>query len=338
MSGQLPPFHGGRLNEAVRRWGIPRDQWLDLSTGINPDGWPVPPVPPAVWQRLPEDDDGLEERIRHWAGAPDKACCVAVPGSQCAIQTLPRLRGRCRVGVPQPGYQEHGHGWRSEGHDLVAVSAGMIAAGDDWLDDLDVLVWIQPNNPSGQIVTPERLLDWHQRLAKRGGWLVVDEAFAEGVANVSVVAHTGTPGLVVLKSLGKFYGLAGLRAGAVLTDSAIAAALRNAIGPWAMNGPARYLMARVLADDAWRASTVTRLASQSERLHTLLIQAGLPPAGGTLLFRYVVTDRAPAIADALAAGGILVRRFEQPAALRFGLPGTEDDWQRLGEALRSLTN
>lgn len=338
MSGQSPPFHGGRLNEAVRRWGIPREQWLDLSTGINPEGWPVPPVPPVVWQRLPEDDDGLEERIRHWAGAPDNAACVAVPGSQCAIQTLPRLRVPCRVGVPQPGYQEHGHGWRSEGHELVAVSAEMIAAGDHWLDDLDVLVWIQPNNPSGQVVTPERLLGWHQRLVRRGGWLVVDEAFAEGVANVSVAAHAGTPGLVVLKSLGKFYGLAGLRAGAVLTDASIAAALRHTIGPWVVNGPARYLMARAMADDAWRASTVARLTTHSERLHTLLSQAGLPPAGGTLLFRYVVTDRAQAIADALAREGILVRRFEQPAALRFGLPGREDDWQRLSDALRSLTN
>lgn len=338
MTAPHRPFHGGRLNEAARTWGIPRENWLDLSTGINPDSWPVPEIPASVWQRLPEEDDGLEALIRQWAGAPDSAGCVPVPGSQCAIQTLPRLRAGCRVGVPVPGYREHGHGWRSAGHDVVEVTAGMMAAGDDWLDELDVLVWIQPNNPTGQVIAPERLLTWHQRLADRGGWLVVDEAFAEGVDGVSVAAFTGRPGLVVFKSLGKFYGLAGVRAGAVLTDPVIAAGLSAAVGPWALSGPARYLMGLAVADDGWRSAMVARLRERSERLHRLLAGRGLKPSGGTLLFQYVVTGQAGAIADGLARHGILVRRFDHPPALRIGLPGPERDWLRLDEALMSLTN
>src|SRR5690554_8220874 len=106
-----PPFHGGRLTDAAKRWGIPRDRWLDLSTGINPLGWPVPPLPADCWHRLPEDGDGLEQQILDWSGAGARAACVPVAGSQAAIQNLPLLRAPCRVGVPEPGYQEHAHHW-----------------------------------------------------------------------------------------------------------------------------------------------------------------------------------------------------------------------------------
>ncbi|SFL98732.1 threonine-phosphate decarboxylase CobD [Marinobacter zhejiangensis] len=333
MTEPARPFHGGRLNEAARTWGIPRDQWLDLSTGINPESWPVPTLPLSVWQRLPEDDDGLDTELRRWTGAPALAECVPVPGSQCAIQTLPRLRRPGRVGVAMPGYREHGHGWRSAGHEVVGVTSAMVEGGDDWLDELDVLVWIQPNNPTGQSVPVERLLAWHQRLAADGGWLVVDEAFAEGVPGISVAAYTDRAGLVVLKSLGKFYGLAGLRAGVVLAERSVAEPLAAAVGPWAVSGPARYVMARAVSDESWRTAMAERLASQSGRLHTLLSDAGLTPTGGTLLFRYVVTEQAADLAEQLARQGILVREFEHPPALRIGLPGSEAEWQRLAQAL-----
>lgn len=331
-----PPVHGGRLNQAVRRWGIPREQWLDLSTGINPNGWPVPPIPTDVWQRLPEEDDGLQSRIRAWSGAPDNAACIPVPGSQAAIQALPRLRPPCRVGVPDPGYQEHGHAWQVTGHQIRAISPAELDERDDWLDQLDVLVWIQPNNPTGARVGLEQLLAWHQKLAARGGWLVVDEAFADGLADVSLAAWAGLPGLVILKSLGKFYGLAGLRAGAVLTEAGLGEALRRMIGPWALSGPARYVMRLALDDEAWAVQTAARLRHQSERLHTLLVSLGLNPAGGALLFQYVRHPEARALADALAEQGILVRRFDEPPALRFGLPGTEAQWQRLSDTLSKV--
>ncbi len=77
--------HGGRLNAAIKRWGIPRQQWLDLSTGINPVSWPVPEIPARLWQRLPEADDGLNEIIRHSYAAPASADCEPVSGSQAAL-------------------------------------------------------------------------------------------------------------------------------------------------------------------------------------------------------------------------------------------------------------
>ncbi|MGP4843139.1 threonine-phosphate decarboxylase CobD [Marinobacter sp. 1Y8] len=329
--------HGGRLGEAVRRWQKPRHEWLDLSTGINPMGWPVPDVPASVWQRLPEDDDGLELEVRRWSGAPPSAGCAPVSGSQAAIQTLPKLRKPCRVGVPVPGYEEHAHCWARAGHDVVPVPLETIIAGVDndesWLASLDVLVWINPNNPTGIEVSQDRLSAWHDRLASRGGWLVIDEAFMTDSGGESLLPVAGKTGLVVLRSLGKFFGLAGLRAGAVIGDPEITDRLTSELGPWAMSGPARYLMARALTDQRWQTETTERLAGSGSRLQRLLENAGLTNVSGTNLFRYCAFQQAEAFADTLAREGILVRRFEDPRALRFGLPGTEDEWQRLSSAL-----
>jgi len=338
-----PPEHGGRLNAAVKRWGTPRDQWLDLSTGINPQGWPVPDLPSEVWQRLPEPDDGLEALVQQWAGAPADAACVPVAGSQEAIMALPRLRPSCRVGVPRPGYQEHGHSWSCAGHQVVSLDWARVTGDDEsWLDDLEVLVWINPNNPTGETIDPELLLRWHQRLQQRGGWLIVDEAFVDGYPELSLGFATGREGLVVLRSLGKFFGLAGVRAGAVLTAPELADHLRNTMGPWTVSGPARYVMRQALADARWQAATTERLSADSQRLRRLLDAHGLDGSGGTWLFRYVEHPRSADLADGLARHGILVRRFDRPPAVRFGLPGSEAEWQRLAHALAacgmSLTN
>ncbi len=328
--------HGGRLGEAVRRWGIPRHDWLDLSTGINSIGWPVPEIPASVWQRLPEDDDDLETEIRRWSGAPSSAGCLPVSGSQAAIQMLPGLRKPCRVGIPAPGYQEHAHCWSRAGHEVVPVPLNSLAsdAEDDshWLASLDVLVWINPNNPTGLRVSRERLLSWHEQLHVHSGWLVVDEAFMDG-SGESLLPIADKPGLVVLRSLGKFFGLAGLRAGAVIGDPEITHRLAIELGPWAISGPARYIMALALSDRSWQIETTARLADASQRLQRLMEDTGLSTVTGTSLFRYCAFQQAEAFADALAREGVLVRRFEDPNALRFGLPGTEAEWQRLSNAL-----
>ncbi len=330
--------HGGRLNEAVKRWGIPREQWLDLSTGINPTGWPVPELPASVWQRLPEADDGLEEVIVDWCGAPPGAGCMPVAGSQAAIMTLPTMRKPCRVGIPVPGYREHGHSWRLAGHNTVAVGPAQINGDifgydDRWLDQLDVLVWINPNNPTGKIVPPSTLLRWHQRLQRRGGWLVVDEAFMDATPAFSLARQSGLPGLIILRSLGKFFGLAGVRAGFVLADQAVTNVLRQKLGPWALSGPARWVMAQALLDSEWQQATNVRLRVSSQKLSDMLRSFELNSSGGSTLFQTVCTDAPELLADCLAAQGILVRVFEQPGMVRLGLAADECEWSRLKSAL-----
>ena len=209
--------HGGRLRRASKRYGIALERWLDLSTGINPRSWAAEPPPIESWRRLPEDEDGLAEAAREYYGAP---AALPTAGSQAAILCLPRLRTPCRVGVLTPGYAEHAARWGEAGHEVVPVTPAECP-----LDGLDVLVLINPNNPTGHRFTRAQLLDWHRRLAARGGWLVIDETFADTDPGDSLACETHREGLVVLKSLGKFFGLAGARVGFVLAAESLRRAL-----------------------------------------------------------------------------------------------------------------
>lgn len=316
--------HGGRLRRAAERYDIPLADWLDLSTGINPRGYPVPPVPADVWLRLPEDDDGLEAAASGYYG---NAHLLPVAGSQPAIQLLPAvLRGE-RVSLLAPGYAEHAHAWRERR--AVAVGADEIDAA---VARSDIVVLVQPNNPTGVHFGRERLLEWHACLARRGGWLVVDEAFIDTDPEESLLPHAGTDGLVVLRSLGKFFGLAGARVGFVFAPADVRAALAERLGPWTLAGPARWAARHALADRAWQAQARTALRAAGDRLHALLATHGLP-ACGPALFKLVATPDAARLHEAFARRGILLRLFETPQAVRFGLPPDEAGWARLAAVL-----
>jgi L-threonine-O-3-phosphate decarboxylase len=323
--------HGGRLREAAARWGIAVGDWLDLSTGIAPAAYPLPPLPAACWQRLPEDDDGLEAVARACYGAP---ALLALPGSQAAIMALPRLRPPGIAAVLAPGYGEYAAAWRAAGHEVRAFAAADLEAA---AGSADAVMLGNPNNPTGERFAAARLLAAAQALRARDGWLVVDEAFAdaEGGDTLAAVAGSGdAPNLIVLRSLGKFFGLAGARVGFAIAAPELLARLHEIIGPWAVAHPSRAAARLALADADWQAAQRARLAAAAERLAQLLRDAGLGESSGTALFRYVATPRAPEIFAALARRGVLVRMFAAPAALRFGLPGSAAAWERLAAALR----
>ena len=322
--------HGGRLLQAVQRYGLPRERWLDLSTGINPIAWQGAPLPIACWNRLPEEEDGLLEAAESYYGAPT---LLPVSGSQAAIQALPRLRGYSHVGVPALGYNEHGHRWKQAGHDVVPLAIADFAAA---LDGLDVLVVSNPNNPTGDRFTSAQLLEWHARLSARGGWLVIDEAFADSTPQTSVARYTDREGLIVLRSLGKFFGLAGARVGFVLAPPQLLSALAGWLGPWTLAGPSRFVARAALTDRPWQETTRQRLNEDSQRLALLLTHHGLKPAGGCELFQWVSTARALQTHEALARRGVLTRHFQTLPSLRFGLPATVEDWQRLEKALSEI--
>ncbi len=317
--------HGGRLGAASRDYGIAPEDWLDLSTGINPHGYPAPPVSARAWQRLPEDDDGLEAAAADYYGTTE---LLPVAGSQAAIQALPVLIPGERVTVLAPTYAEHPHAWRAR-HVTACPAAALEAS----IDATDVLVLASPNNPCGTRFRRERLLDWQRRLAARGGTLVVDEAFVDAAPAESLATEAGRPGLVVLRSLGKFFGLAGARVGFVLAPAALRARLAEQLGPWPISGPAREIARMALADRAWQATTRAQLAGEGARLAALLAASGLGTSSGTALFQRLQHPDAAALHEHLARGGILVRHFAEPASLRFGLPPDEAGWSRLARAL-----
>lgn len=324
--------HGGRLQQAVQRYGILRSAWLDLSTGINPHAWQVPSLPPEVWARLPEDDDELLTSAATYYGSH---ALLPVAGSQAAIQALPYLRPVCCVGVLHPCYNEHAHAWQSAGHRVQRLAVSAIASA---VAQLDVLVLVNPNNPTGVTFTTTQLHTWHAQLATHGGWLVVDEAFMDVTPEASLITTHPHTGLIVLRSLGKFFGLAGARVGFVWTEATLLQALQNRLGPWAVNAPARWVARQALQDTDWQQAMRLCLQNECMRLHALLTQHGLTPDGGCALFQWVVTPQAEMLHEQLAQRGILTRLFTEPLSIRLGLPAKEEDWVRLETALVEIKN
>lgn len=320
--------HGGNLNDAAERFSRPRAQWLDLSTGINPRHYPAMPLAGDVWHRLPEADPSLVAAAREYY---DARHLLPVAGTQAAIQALPQLREPSRVVIGAPAYAEHAHRWTRAGHTVREVAYGRL---HEVVDDCDIMVICNPNNPTGEIVAPATLRAWARRLAARGGWLLVDEAFADTTPQQSVAAWSGEPGLVVLRSVGKFFGLAGLRLGFVAAHPPLLAELADALGPWSVSRPAQEIGRAALSDRAWQEAMRMRLIDDGDRLGRLLAAYGID-SSGSALFRWWPEQAAESFHDHMAQRGIWVRLFAEKArGIRLGLPLHEGDWQRLEQALR----
>ena len=314
----------------MRRHGGEPTQWLDLSTGINPWAWPwpasLPAVPARTWTDLPTADD-LAALVAAAAAAYDVPAgvdIVAAPGTQALIGWLPRLARSGAVAIVGPTYGEHAATWAAAGHDVLACEEipRLPAAARH-------VVVVTPNNPDGRAARAEALADVAHRVGRRGGWLVIDAAFAD-----AGTAPAMPPGAIVLRSFGKFFGLAGLRLGFALAPPAIAAGLRDALGPWAVSGPALALGTAALRDAAWAADMRDRLGVAAAELDAVLADASCTPVGGTSLFRLVRHAAAAAVHEKLAAHHIWCRRFaDRPDLLRFGLPGGAAALARLRAAL-----
>ena len=324
-------FHGGNLDWAERAFGRPAASWLDLSTGINPQPYPFTQPRSEAWQRLPTDVEiaALETAAARRYELSEQGVIVSAPGSQALIQLLPRLRETSKVAVLSPTYGEHRAAWRAAGHSVVEVE------NETTFDsDVSVVVLTNPNNPDGRVMSRERLSVLRERLAARGGWLVVDEAFADIAPDTSVADWCGREGLIVLRSFGKFYGLAGLRLGFAMTTPPLARVFGEALGPWAISGPAISIACEALADEYWHAEIRERLSTTAQRLDVMLAQSGLMIIGGTPLFRLAASGDAQTIFQRLGRAGILVRHFPQyPNWLRFGIPASEEDFERVRQAL-----
>ncbi len=322
--------HGGRLREAARRYNIPLEMWLDLSTGINPVGWSVPELPARCWQRLPEADDGLEAAAADYYG---NQRLLPLAGSQVAIQLLPRLRPQSRVGVLSPSYAEHAEAWQRAGHEVIVLNAGSL---DDMVATLDVLLLVNPNNPTAERFSAAQLIRWWEQLRRRGGWLLLDEAFMDSEPQQSMLPHCGEEGLIVLRSLGKFFGLAGIRVGFLFAWPLLLHRVARELGPWHLSGPAREVARLALQDRQWQQQSRQRLLHDSERLAALLREHGFLVNGSTTLFHYLPHPDAAQWHELLAGEGIFTRLFAAPSALRFGLPGKESEWLQLHFALQNL--
>jgi cobalamin biosynthetic protein CobC len=328
MSGQI--VHGGGIGAAAALYGGGPEDWLDLSTGLNPCPPQLPAVPDRVWHRLPDQDLMNEARraARAYYGSGG-ILPLAVPGTQSVIQLLPKLADRAKpVAILSPTYGEYGRVLASNG-----LSVGAVASLDDVDPRSGLVVVVNPNNPTGKLHDPEDLLALADRLAGQGGFLVVDEAFGDFAPERSLAASVATrPNLIVFRSFGKFFGLAGLRLGFVIAGDEILERFADWLGPWAVSGPALSVARDMFLADPQPIRRV--IAERRSGLGQVLDRAGLKVEGGTSLFALVDDPRAAELHAHLCRAHILTRKFDYaPTWLRFGLaPDTMSD-ERLAAAL-----
>ncbi|WP_380786109.1 threonine-phosphate decarboxylase [Sphingomonas sp. R86521] len=322
VPAEMPTTHGGRIDLAALRFPQARQSWIDLSTGINPHRWDPRGVD-IDWARLP-DVTALAalEAAAHAAFGMTSGAVAALPGTEIGLRLLRD------VGLPAPAC----HVVPSYSTHAAALPDSLPIALDGIGPDGTILL-ANPNNPDGRIIAPDRLLDMARG---RSGWLIVDEAFADVDPAVSVLPHLGEDDpVLVFRSFGKFFGLAGLRLGFVCGPPAMIARFRERLGSWPVSSAAIAIGTAAYRDTDWIAGTRATLTASADRLDALFQSNGFHPHGGCPLFRLVEHDAAPALFERLAAAGILTRPFDHdPRWLRFGLPGDELAWTRLAEALR----
>jgi cobalamin biosynthetic protein CobC len=311
MTMAAPRDHGGWLDAAVARWGGTRAGWLDLSTGINPLPYPLPAFTNDDWTALPDAAAfaALETAARAFWDVPERAMVLPAPGASALIAKMPALaRGR-RVDIPAPTYNEHAAAFAAQGWEVGAQNA-------------DARVLVHPNNPDGRV--------W-QMPDTPAPFTVIDESFCDVMPAHSLIARAADPRVVVLKSFGKFWGLAGLRLGFAIGQPATLAPLADAIGPWAVYGPALRTGTAALRDTGWATATRARLAADAARLDAVV---GAPVVGGTDLFRLYDVGDAPAWQAARAKAHVWSRIFPYSDRwVRLGLPGSSAQWAHLEAAL-----
>lgn len=329
------PNHGGDTAWAESRFGKPADGWLDLSTGINPEAYPVPAIAAELWHRLPTSGDiaALTEAAAAAYGVPTDTI-VPAAGSDAVISLLPRLLAPTKVAVLSPGYSSHAAAWKMAGHRIQAMNAENITG--DRIGETRILVVGNPNSPDGTRFSSDLLLGTVNRLSEQGGLLVVDEALADAEPKTSLAPHAGREGLVLFRTMSKLYGLAGLRLGFAIAAPRLAGALREALGAWPVSLPACIIGTAALKDSTWRNQAIGRLEKRGAALDAALQKADFNIVGSTALFRLIRSTSARTQFNKLGEKGILVRSFiERSEWLRIGIPD-ETGLARLSSALSEI--
>ncbi|MDF0542126.1 aminotransferase class I/II-fold pyridoxal phosphate-dependent enzyme [Sphingobium sp. H39-3-25] len=317
-------FHGGRVEDARVRYGGAR--WLDLSTGINPHAWPTESLLPVDWRALPDENalKAMEEAAADYFGLSPRHLC-AVPGTEIGLRLLGQLLPGPAAHVA-PCYRTHG--------EMFAQSMVTDASGIG--DHLGTLILANPNNPDGREIAPDRLIARIDAPQTAGHWLIVDEAFTDTSPDISLASAVDNDRrLVICRSFGKFFGLAGVRLGFILGPESLIAQLRATLGAWPISAAAIAIGHAAYGDRSWIAAMRERLHADAAALDAVLLRHGLSPIGACPLFRLIETPDAMALFDRLARRAILTRPFDShPRWLRLGLPGSPEALARLDEALR----
>ena len=320
--------HGGNIDVASAKYGFATDEMLDLSTGISPFTYPLPPITSDALQPLPTVAmlDACVKAARHAYGVPDKLNVTVGAGTQAFLQIIPRLAKAGTVWIRQPTYNEHAHCWADAGHHIVD--------GDVMPDEADHAVIVFPNNPTGDRYTD--LSDLASNIERKGGLLIIDGAFLDNAEGADILAKLSAFSCVIhLRSFGKFFGLAGVRLGFAIASQIHSDSLVSMLGPWAVNNVALIAGTTALQDQAWIESHKGILERQSDTLAKLLACANLGIIGGTFLFQTIHDADALSLHEHLAKAGIWTRIYaEWPDLMRFGLPRNKGEMDQLDNSIK----
>lgn len=325
--------HGGDLSKAVQTYAIEKWKWMDLSTGVNPNGYAIERLPQSCFEKLPDSQEltALAEAARRAYQVPDKQGLIAAPGSEFLIQALPQTRNLSKVAILGPTFSSHEAGWRRYGHQVRLISQL------DEIDDETVVVIVNPNNPDGRVLKPGQIKKLAGELLKRGGLLVIDEAFVDVMPEVSFVPKEPLENLVILRSIGKFFGLAGVRLGFAVGPNRLLDPLRESLGAWAVSGPAIAIGTEVLNDRDWQEQTRSVLRLQASQHRDVYEGYGVKIVGGTPLFQLIEVDDARKVHHELAKRAIWTRLFDYNTNwLRVGLCKTQTDLRQFADRLETV--
>ncbi|MEM7293605.1 MAG: threonine-phosphate decarboxylase CobD [Pseudomonadota bacterium] len=326
-------LHGGAIDLMKARFPDAPSPWIDLSTGINPWPYEFSVEPQETMNHLPTvaQFESCAAAMASAIGANADSLVLA-PGSELLIRLLPTVLSVQRVCVTAQSYGDHISAWRSAD---VAVNEVLDPLAE--IDHCDAVVVCNPNNPDGRCWSASELNHARERLAEMGGWLIVDEAYMDLHPEQSILTQTSTDGLIVLRSFGKFYGLAGVRLGALFAPRRILKKMSERLGVWPVPGPTLAIGTEAYDNFDWQIETRRQLSSARAKLDEVLTRHGLEVVGGTDLFRFVSTPSAETWWNGLAEQGIYTRRFNWCSRrLRIGLPASQDALTRLDGALERI--
>jgi cobalamin biosynthetic protein CobC len=305
--------HGGGIDAAIAQYGGTRDGWLDLSTGINPVPYPVGEISADAWNALPDLNAkyALSDAARRFWNVPKGASVISAPGASSLIARIPALAQTGAVNIPTPTYNEHAAAFTACGWDVSPQGT-------------DATVVVHPNNPDGRLA---------EEAALTARLNIIDESFCDVTPEATLIDRAERPDTLILKSFGKFWGLAGLRLGFLIGPTPLVDRMRDMIGPWAVSGPALEIGTRALMDDEWAVQTRARLAADTARMDKIMTGKGAKLVGGTALFRLYDVGDATAWQDRMAQHHVWTRIFPYSDRwLRLGLPAP-DRWDQFEASL-----
>ena len=324
--------HGGQLERIKKENPDQLLPWVDLSTGISPLSYPVESGVMDSFTELPQCSEALKKAAMEYYGSRG---LLLTPGSMWSIQNLPLLRrllcsnDQRPVLIPKQGFNEHKKAWLSWGYQIEQYDD---IPNSHQLRASQVCVVINPNNPTGKLLEPETLLSMHRELSKHNAWLLVDEAFMDMTPENSLVANAPIEHLIILKSFGKFFGLPGLRLGALIGPEDVLKSASKLLNDWSINSAAQKIAMSAWQDQTFHYQAKFYINGGYERLSSMLNKLGYQTQGTKLFQTYYCAD-AQFLYRHLLEYGIYVRLLDDKSGIRFALPKEQTHWERLEQVL-----